>query len=126
MSEENGPESLLPPESEAEIEAEIEQVLREAPPETPEDGPARKAIREALELYERTAPVRFNPDASVVERIIDGLEARERKTGMRLCPCRLARGDPAEDQKIVCPCVYHLEEVERDGHCHCWLFVKRP
>lgn len=121
------PEEIDPdvPEDEKSIEAELAQVLAARPPETPEDGVERAAIRAALAEYEAAAPVRFNPDAEIVARIIDGLEARERKTGMRLCPCRLASGDPEKDRAIVCPCAYHLEEVARDGHCHCYLFVRR-
>ena len=85
------------------------------------------AIREAMEAY-ANAPgsrLRLNPDADIVNRVLAGLAARERKTGMRLCPCRLGGATEAENQKIVCPCVYHLEELARDGQCHCRLFVSR-
>ena len=46
------------------------------------------------------------------------------KFGKRYCPCRIVTGDEKEDRKIVCPCIYHKEEVERDGSCHCELFFK--
>lgn len=32
------------------------------------------------------------------------------------CPCDVSRG--------FCPCQEHVAEVERDGHCHCNLFMK--
>lgn len=32
------------------------------------------------------------------------------------CPCRV--------DDFACPCEYHLEEIESQGHCHCNLFVK--
>nr|WP_269850493.1 ferredoxin-thioredoxin reductase catalytic domain-containing protein [Methanosarcina horonobensis] len=27
-------------------------------------------------------------------------------------------------KKIVCPCIYHKDEIEKDGNCHCELFFK--
>ena len=32
-------------------------------------------------------------------------------------------GDAEKDKKIICPCVYHIEEIDREGECHCQLFV---
>ena len=26
-------------------------------------------------------------------------------------------------KKIICPCVYHKDEIREQGHCHCLLFV---
>jgi ferredoxin-thioredoxin reductase catalytic subunit len=26
----------------------------------------------------------------------------------------------------VCPCPDVDEEIAKDGHCHCWLFFKKP
>jgi ferredoxin-thioredoxin reductase catalytic chain len=66
----------------------------------------------------------LNPDAKTVERIINGLLANEKKTGKRYCPCRRQTGIPEEDAKIICPCVYHKDEIVRDGRCYCGLFTK--
>lgn len=103
----------------------LDQTLADDTPESPDDFAERMSIREMVEQYAASAPLRLNPDTSVVDRVVAGLEAREKKTGLRLCPCRIAKKDPVENQKIVCPCIYHLEEIERDGHCHCHLFVRR-
>ena len=35
------------------------------------------------------------------------------------CPCR-----PLQD--VPCPCEFMEAEVEKDGHCHCNLFLKGP
>ncbi len=67
---------------------------------------------------------KLNPDKKVVENIVKTLIARENKFGERYCPCRRITGDKKEDKKIVCPCIYHKEEVEKQGHCLCGLFVK--
>jgi ferredoxin-thioredoxin reductase catalytic subunit len=66
----------------------------------------------------------LNPDRKVVERIIRGLLENERKYGVRYCPCRRISGDPKEDSKKICPCFWHKEEIEKNGHCLCGLFVK--
>lgn len=102
----------------------VDRHIDDAPGERSDGFAERMAIRADLESYVREGRVRFNPDTDLVDRIIAGLAARERKTGMRLCPCRLAKNDPVEDRKIVCPCIYHLDEIAADGHCHCDLFVR--
>lgn len=82
---------------------------------------------EVLKLYQEHAQkngFQLNPDKKVVERIINGLLVNEKKTGKRYCPCRRQSGDPKEDAKIICPCVYHKDEIARDGRCYCGLFMK--
>lgn len=44
----------------------------------------------------------------------------EEKYGKKYCPCRKIHRD-----EIVCPCVYHKEEIKKQGHCHCFLFVSK-
>ena len=66
----------------------------------------------------------LNPDKKITEGIVIGLLAREEKFGQRYCPCRRVTGDKEEDKKIICPCVYHKEEIKKDGHCYCSLFVR--
>jgi len=83
-----------------------------------------KLIKEYGEYAEKQG-FSLNPDKRVVEAIVKGLLLREEKFGARFCPCRKISGDREEDKKIVCPCVYHLEELARDGKCLCGLFVKK-
>ena len=66
----------------------------------------------------------LNPNKEVVKRLIKGLLENEKKYGQRYCPCRRITGNKEEDKPKICPCVYHLEEIEKDGHCLCGLFVK--
>lgn len=89
-----------------------------------ETDPAIAAIRKRLERYVTDKPFRFNPDAGMVDSIIAGIADRKRQHGREYCPCRRVTGNKEEDRKIICPCVYHLGELEADGHCHCNLFVK--
>lgn len=66
----------------------------------------------------------FNPDKKIVAGLVRAMVKKKEKTGEYYCPCRVVTGDPEEDARIICPCYYHEFEIERDGHCHCMLFVK--
>ena len=81
-------------------------------------------IIEDYKEYAEQSGFRLNPDREVVERLIKGLLENEKKYGQRYCPCRRVSGNLEEDKPKICPCVYHRQELERDGHCYCRLFVK--
>ncbi|MFA5877760.1 MAG: ferredoxin-thioredoxin reductase catalytic domain-containing protein [Candidatus Staskawiczbacteria bacterium] len=74
--------------------------------------------------YAKENGFRLNPDQETVKRIARGLLENERKHGQKYCPCRRITGDKEADAKNICPCVYHRQELEADGHCLCLLFVK--
>lgn len=82
-----------------------------------------KLVKE-YEEYAQKNGFKLNPNKKVVEGVIKGLLEREKKFGFRYCPCRRATGNKEEDSKIICPCSYHRQEIERDGHCLCGLFFK--
>ena len=82
-------------------------------------------IIEDYKKYAEKNSFELNPDRKVVERVIKGLLENEKKYGQRYCPCRRVSGNPEEDKPKICPCAWHLEELERDGHCYCRLFVKK-
>ncbi len=67
----------------------------------------------------------LNPDRRITETIIRSLLARKKEFGERYCPCRKISGNREEDKKIICPCIYHLEEIKEQGKCLCGLFVKK-
>ena len=84
-------------------------------------------IEEIIKKYEDYAVqngFKLNENRKIVMGIINGLLDREKKFGERYCPCRRITGDKEEDKKIICPCIYHKEEIEKDGYCHCRLFEK--
>ena len=74
--------------------------------------------------YAQKNGFRLNPDRKIVEGLIAGLLANEKKYGVRYCPCRRVTGNKEEDRPKICPCQWHQEEIERDGYCYCRLFVK--
>lgn len=84
-------------------------------------------INEMIKGYEEYASknnLKLNPDRKVLERIMKGLLGNEAKHGEKYCPCRRVTGDKTEDAKKICPCIWHKDEVEKNGHCFCNLFVK--
>lgn len=100
---------------------------KETEEKSEEDQYEQKTINQMIEWYENYAAkngLRLNPDRKIVEGLMKGLLANERKYGARYCPCRRVTGNLEEDRPKICPCKWHKEEFERDGHCHCGLFVK--
>lgn len=66
----------------------------------------------------------LNPNKKAVEGILNGISRNEEVHGARYCPCRRITGNREQDKNIVCPCIYHKEEIEIDGKCLCGLFFK--
>ncbi|MBU2567595.1 MAG: ferredoxin:thioredoxin reductase [Elusimicrobia bacterium] len=85
---------------------------------------AKERIRRVIEKYCSVTGYKLNPDAEIVETVLEGLARNKIKYGRYYCPCRIVTGKPAEDQPKACPCRWHKEEIERDGHCHCNLFFR--
>lgn len=83
-----------------------------------------KKILEEYQNYAEKNGFYLNKNQKIVNHLIDALLEREKKYGKRYCPCRMIKGVEEEDDKIICPCVYHKKEIKKDGHCHCLLFVK--
>jgi ferredoxin-thioredoxin reductase catalytic subunit len=79
--------------------------------------------RKLVEEYVETAPYNLNPDSKYVDKIIKSLAKRKLKNGFFYCPCRMLSDDKEMDAKMICPCEYHKEEIEKDGICSCDLFV---
>lgn len=81
-----------------------------------------KKIKDWAKRYAEKKGFEVNPDEERVDEVVKGLAVRQEKFGKRYCPCRIITGDAEEDRKIICPCVYHEEEVREHGMCHCKLF----
>lgn len=74
--------------------------------------------------YSKKNGFKLNPNGESVKKIVDGLLANEKKYGKKYCPCRRVSGKADDDAKNICPCAYHKDEIEKNGHCLCNLFVK--
>ncbi|MFQ6049614.1 MAG: thioredoxin domain-containing protein [Candidatus Paceibacterales bacterium] len=88
-----------------------------------EGGRVEEVIKE-YEEYAQKNGFSLNPNKKVVEGLVKSLLEREKRFGARYCPCRKITGNKEEDRKLICPCQFHREEIERDGYCLCRLFVK--
>ena len=82
-----------------------------------------KLMKEYAE-YAKANGFQLNPDKKIVERIINGLLKNEEKYGKKYCPCRRISGVLEEDSKKICPCFWHKDEIKKDGHCFCNLYIK--
>lgn len=81
-------------------------------------------MKEKFKKHAEENGFKLNPSGKIVEGIINRLLINEKEKGEQYCPCRRVTGDKEEDKKIICPCIYHKDEVKNDGHCLCFLFVK--
>ncbi len=79
--------------------------------------------RKLVEDYVATSTYELNPNSQHVNKIIKSLAKKKLKKGFFYCPCRMLSDNKEIDAKIICPCEYHKEEIEKDGICSCDLFV---
>lgn len=79
-------------------------------------------IRKWAEEYARAHGFHLNPDEKQRNLVLRGLSRLKRRTGEQYCPCRVRTGEKEKDKMIICPCVYHEDEITKVGHCHCNLF----
>ena len=84
----------------------------------------KEEFLEFCEEHAKKNGFNVNPNKKVVDNIINRLLENEKKHSEKYCPCRAITGDKEEDKKIICPCIYHKDEVKNQGHCLCNLFVK--
>ena len=89
-----------------------------------EDRESEAEMLKWAKAYARKHGLEINPDAKQAANVIRGLVKTKSKFGRPYCPCRIRSGDEEKDRAIECPCVYHRDEITRQGHCHCNLFYK--
>jgi len=88
---------------------------------------SKKEINDLIEKFDNYAKsqgFKLNPNRKIVEGVIAGLLRNKKIKGEMYCPCRIVTGDKTEDAKKICACAWHKDEVAKDGHCHCNLYVK--
>jgi ferredoxin-thioredoxin reductase catalytic chain len=92
------------------------------PPAPAPDEKEMDRIRKWAEKYARKHGWKLNPNEKQLTIILRGLARLKDRTGEQYCPCRVRSGDPEKDKIIICPCIYHGDEIAKEGHCHCNLF----
>lgn len=83
-----------------------------------------KELQKELEEYAKSQGFVLNPNEKISQGIIKGLLKNKEKHGEIYCPCRVVTRNKKEDQKIICSCIYHLDEIAEKGNCFCGLFHK--
>lgn len=88
-----------------------------------DDEPEAEMLRWA-QAYAKEQGLTLNKDEKQLGTVIRGLVRNKKKFGRQYCPCRIRSGDPEKDRNIECPCVYHKDEIAKDGSCHCNLYFR--
>jgi ferredoxin-thioredoxin reductase catalytic subunit len=81
------------------------------------------ALYENLKRWAESTGYNLNPDEAFTRELVQGLLINRQRYGYQACPCRLATGDKARDQDIICPCDYRDPDLEEWGACYCALYV---
>jgi ferredoxin-thioredoxin reductase catalytic subunit len=89
------------------------------------DLKAAKQMLKSLRRYERASGYKIQPNKKLLAVVLKGLLNNIKKHGYRYCPCRKPTGDPIKDKKIICPCVFHKDEIKQDGYCKCMLYYRK-
>ena len=93
---------------------------------------ANSALAEALHKvtqrvtrYAQGGAYELFPDEVVVRNLLANMARNLVEYGNAYCPCREVTGDARADRLNICPCRSHHEDIARDGHCECRLFVSK-
>lgn len=85
------------------------------------EDPEQK-VREWAQTYATENGWILNPDEKQLTAVFKGLARNTERFGAAYCPCRIRSGDPETDKNIICPCIYHHDELDQAGHCTCNFF----
>ena len=81
-----------------------------------------KQILKSSEEHAKSKGFKLNENKKTLGLVITALAKNQEKHGVPYCPCRVITGNAKEDEKNICPCIFHLDEIKKDGHCKCQLF----
>lgn len=84
-----------------------------------------ETVRKRAEADAKTYGYYLNPDAELLQGLLEGLKVNEERYGYPSCPCRLASGKFEYDRDIICPCDYRDPDVTEFGACYCRLYVNK-
>jgi ferredoxin-thioredoxin reductase catalytic subunit len=90
-----------------------------------EKTPVEKQLLKSLRRYARAAGFRLQPNKKLLDVLLKGELKKLKEHGALYCPCRRVTGNKEEDKKIICPCIFHKNEIKQDGHCKCMLFLRK-
>lgn len=88
-------------------------------------GKEEEQVLQSSKGYAERKGLVLNTNKKILDLVVLGLVKNLKDKGEAYCPCRPLIGDKEEDEKKVCPCFWHLEEIKQDGHCKCRLFFAK-
>jgi len=84
-----------------------------------------EALYEMLRKVQEPKGYYFNNDRERVFELLEALLVNKERYGYMACPCRLASGNRKNDEDMICPCEYRIQDVKEYGSCYCNLYVSR-
>jgi len=88
----------------------------------------KEVIRHRIELYNRLKKLYeeyarrisklLGKEVKVNPKIIPLIIKQIEDYGKPYCPCR-----PQKNERTICPCFWHVDELKRYGRCKCGLFI---
>ena len=89
-----------------------------------EEEAIQKSIHDWAEEYASSRDWHLNKNDKQLDAVLKGLARNTARLGEQYCPCRMRTGDEETDKEIICPCIFHEDELANDGNCHCRLFFR--
>lgn len=89
-----------------------------------EEQSVQRSIKKWAKEYAASKGWHLNENDKQLGAVLKGLARNTVRLGEQYCPCRMRTGDKETDKEIICPCIYHEDELENDGNCHCRLFFR--
>ncbi len=84
-----------------------------------------EALYEMLRKVQEPKGYYFNNDRERVFEMLEALLLNKERYGYMACPCRLASGNRKNDEDMICPCIYRIQDVKEYGSCYCNLYVSK-
>jgi len=84
-----------------------------------------QALYETLKKVQEPKGYYFNNDRERVFELLEALLVNKERYGYMACPCRLASGKRKNDEDMICPCIYRIQDVQEYGSCYCNLYVSK-
>ncbi|MBU3904734.1 MAG: ferredoxin:thioredoxin reductase [Nanoarchaeota archaeon] len=101
---------------------EVQEQIEQAFSEGLEKDELKKRMFNIYVEYAKFQKITLNTERADI--IIEGLIRKKETNGKFYCPCRIVAGNDEEDDPKVCPCIWSMDEINDQGHCHCNLFTK--
>jgi len=89
-------------------------------------GTTIEDLKTYMEPFAASLGYKFNTETEFVDEVLASEIEILDASGDVYCPCRIRTGDPKEDIKIICPCIYfYRDQFATIRKCWCGLFIRQ-